>query len=291
MSAPAHEKELQTADGHRFPLMIFTPSKGVSECVILCMPAMGVPARYYRTFAEGLADHGFCTGIMDIRGNGASSLRPKRGTDFGYREILEYDVPAALQELRLAHPDSEILLLGHSLGGQLACLFAGLEPGSIQGILLVASGSVYFRVWPFPHSWGLRVFQAVVRASVALAGYFPGHLLGFGGKQARRLMLDWHTQGTSGRYDVSQDQRDYEAMLKKVDTPILAISLAGDNLAPPGSVEHLLRKMPRARVTRETIELSSEGEPSRSPHFAWPHQAHAILRCIRAWRSQVSDPG
>jgi len=46
--------------------------------VVVCLPAMGVPAVYYEMLGDTLADAGFHAVLADLRGNGASSVRPSR---------------------------------------------------------------------------------------------------------------------------------------------------------------------------------------------------------------------
>ena len=55
---------------------------------------MGVEARYYASFAEALSRQGILVAICELRGHGSSSVRPRHGVDFGYREVVELDIPA-----------------------------------------------------------------------------------------------------------------------------------------------------------------------------------------------------
>lgn len=121
---------LTTADGHRFELLRHVPADPVAT--LLWLPALGVAARHYQGFAEALAARGIAVFVHEWRGNGSSSLRAGHAQDWGYRELLQYDLPAATAAVRTAFPDLPLHLGGHSLGGQLACCHAGLHPDEVQ---------------------------------------------------------------------------------------------------------------------------------------------------------------
>ena len=91
--------------------------------LILGLPAMGVPASFYARFADALgAATGADVEFADLPGQGERPERARDGADFGYREIVEEDLPDWVARRRAEHPGRPILLLGHSLGGQLALL-------------------------------------------------------------------------------------------------------------------------------------------------------------------------
>jgi predicted alpha/beta hydrolase len=69
---------------------------------LLWLPALGVTARHYRGFAEALAAAGVSVAVHEWRGAGSSSLRASRQCDWGYRELLERDIPASLKYAQTA---------------------------------------------------------------------------------------------------------------------------------------------------------------------------------------------
>jgi predicted alpha/beta hydrolase len=84
---------VRAGDGHQFELLVEVPEN--PRAVLLFACAMGVDASYYVPFAEALSAEGILLAMCDLRGHGTSSLRPRRGVDFGYRECVELDIPAA----------------------------------------------------------------------------------------------------------------------------------------------------------------------------------------------------
>ena len=180
MSLQADDREAVAADGHRWTLLGRRPERPRAQ--LLWLPALGVSARNYLPLAEALAARGVATWVHEWRGNGGSSLRPSRDCDWGYRELLSLDLPASLAVLGEGGPRT---IGGHSLGGQLACCFAGQHPQAIDGLCLVASGTPYWRSFPGPRGWLLPAVYRFLPWLARRRGVLPGRRLGFGGTEAR----------------------------------------------------------------------------------------------------------
>ena len=254
--------------------------------VIVLFPAMGVRARFYHPFAQALFAQGFSVAVADLRGQGDSSPRPGRSTDFGYREMIVHDYAAIIGRVRELLPDAPIFMLGHSLGGQLSLLFASQYSQELSGIALVASGSVYYRA--YGPALGLRNLMATQAVGViaTVLGYWPGHRLGFGGLQPRRMMLDWAQQARSGRYRLQGAEIDYEAALAKLELPVFAIHVEDDLMAPIAAVQHLVGKAPNARVTHwRQSRLTASGHAV--DHFSWVRHGEDIAAQVASWARSI----
>src|SRR5690606_36359170 len=119
MSVQAREIAVESADGHRWTLLARIPDGAKRS--LLWLPALGIAARHYVPFAEALAARGVAVFVHEWRGNGSSSLRAARHCDWGYRELLELDIPASHADIEAELPGLARAIGGHSLGGQLAC--------------------------------------------------------------------------------------------------------------------------------------------------------------------------
>jgi predicted alpha/beta hydrolase len=183
------------------------------------------------------------------------------------------------------------------LGGQLAVLFASeattfcspADPRAstpVAGIVMVAAGMPYFACWPARAAATIAVGSQLAALTARLLGYFPGQSLGFGQREARTLMRDWALTARSGRYALRGAHFDYERALAGVELPILSVALERDEMSPPRAVEHLLAKMPRARITRWSY-LPADGNPVS--HNRWPRQPRAIVARIAAWHEGLSS--
>src|SRR5262249_51405398 len=144
---------------------------------------MGVQARFYDPLGRALARHGLSAAVGELRGLGSSSVRASRREDFGYFDLLARDWPALRDTIRARWRHSPLFLLGHSLGGHLHSLWAAWHPDEIDGLILVASGSVDFRGWPAAQRPLILAGTQLASAIASLRGHFPGHRVGFGGRE------------------------------------------------------------------------------------------------------------
>jgi predicted alpha/beta hydrolase len=255
--------ELRLRDGATAASRLFTasgPGPG-----LLVLPAMGVNARAYDRLAEGLASVGVTTLVAEHRGGDGSSVRPRRGVDFGYAELLE-DMELHFAELR-KHVTGPMHLLGHSLGGQLGTV--GLARWFELGgkLIVIASGTVHHRAWGGVRGVGVLIGTQLAHVVARGLGYFPGHRLGFGGLQSRTLIVDWANAARTGEFH-SHTQGPLEHRLDELAPDVLALHVQGDTMAPRFATEALLRKLKHARV--QWADVTPPAQPSKmNAHFRW----------------------
>lgn len=269
---------LSTSDGADFELLCVVPDS--SRRLLYWLPAMGMPARQYLPLAQALAARGVGVVLHEWRGIGSSNRRASRHADWGYRELLQQDLAAGLATLRQRWPQASCSVGGHSLGGQLGLLFAGLHPGEFDSLVLVASGAPYWRT--FRHGWlvGLCMWLAPVLANAC--GYLPGRRLGFGGNEARGVIADWTRSGRSGQYRAKSVDRDLEQALGELRLPVLAMRLHDDWLGPAASLQWLLDKLGPAPRTIEVITSRDlDGRPA--DHFDWMKSPEPLAMRMAHW--------
>lgn len=272
---------LQTTDGVSSELRV-RRSADTSRPLVFILPAMGVAARQYDALAEALAKRNLSSIIVEPRGLGSSSIRASRKVDFGYFEMTEFDVPAALGKSAELFPHQTPVVFGHSLGGQLACLSLAQSPESFHKLILCASCAVDFRGWDFPVNLGLLLFTQLSALIARLCGYFPGHKLGFGGRTGRRVILDWARNSRTGNYVLENSQFDYEQNLPAVQADILAINFEHDKFAPPTATQKLLDKLGPISVTRKMITADQLGAKP-ADHFRFLRHPEKIAELIESW--------
>ena len=272
--------EVIAADGVRNRLSLYPAAQ--ARAVILLMPAMGVRAEFYRPFARNLAQAGWHTVTADLRGIGESSARVKEGARFGYREMLEQDWTTNLEAVRQRFPDMPIYLVGHSLGGQLNALYAGLHPEHIAGLIFVSCGSVYFRGWQFPASLKILTMSQIMRGITEVLGYLPGKKIGFGGTEAKGVIRDWAHLARTGQFRVAGSTLDYEQAMQSFGKPLLALSFSDDDFAPHASTRNLLQKLPAAPATHLQLQPSDLGLAAVG-HYGWVKHNQALVERISAW--------
>lgn len=273
--------EVCADDGHRFQATLYRAADE-SAPLLIFMAAMGTRARYYGNFGAAMAEQGLNFASFDWRGIDSSSLRASRRTNFGYRELLEQDLPAVIATLSQRLPQAPLWIGGHSLGGQLSALYAGIDPDSVRGLVLIACGSVYFRAWQGWRALALLGFtQSTVLVSAAV-GHFPGPRFRFGGIEARGVMSDWAGVARAGRYCIRGSRHDYEAAMALLQKPVFALSFQGDRLAPKESMRRLLDKLPQCRRTHLQWGAADTGGVALD-HFSWAKRSELVAPAVAAW--------
>ena len=107
-------------------------------------------------------------------------------------------------------------------------------------------------------------------------GYWPGHRLGFAGRQPRALMSDWGYEARHGRYRLRGDHTDYEAALGKLAVPTLLVDIAGDQMIPRAAVDHLAARLP-ADIDRVTVDAVPD-------HFLWARRTpEKVITRVESW--------
>ncbi|MFD0365264.1 alpha/beta fold hydrolase [Nocardia sp. GCM10030253] len=277
---------IQMPDGSVVPVRLIPASGAHSHPVtpdaprpvVVMIPGLGVPAGYYELFAAGLAERGFDVAIGELRGQGDSKPRPSSSSAYGYHELASVDFPAIFEVVRDRFPASTPYLLGHSMGGQLAVLYASRIRGRLGGLILVASGSPYYRGFRGLSGPGMLMGTTAISLTANIAGFWPGDrisLAGFG-RQSRVLISDWARLSRTGRFVPVGADIDYEERIGRLKLPILSITMTDDDLAPPSSAEHLLGKMPKADVT-------TWHQPEPLGHNGWIRQYRSTVDQIEKW--------
>lgn len=232
---------------------------------LVTVPAMGVPAAPYQRFARHLRERGVSVVTGDYRGQGESRVPLTRASRWGYAEHAE-DVRDLVDHVR-EERGGDVVLVCHSLGGQMAAALEAAHPGAYDGMVLAASSTPYWRGYPGRGKATPLAASAAFAAMGRVQGVFEGRRLGFG-RQSRTLMAQWRGFAWTGRLP-GGDPAPREL-------PVLAVSFAGDTLAPPASVDDLVRRFPAARVTRRHLD-----EPQG--HAGWLRDPEPLADEIVSW--------
>lgn len=263
-------------DGHRWELLTVIPQQPRAR--LLWLPALGVAARHYLPFAKTLAASGIAVFVHDWRGNGSSNLRPSRGVDWGYRELLNLDLPATEATIASRCTSVARIVGGHSLGGQLACCRLAVSPQSAHHLWLVASGAPYWRAFPPRTRWWLPLVYRFLPWLAEKRGFLPGHSIGFGGRESRSLIRDWALTGLSGRYAAQGIDADLEAGMAALELDVHAVTMAEDWLAPSAALAFLLSKLHRASKRIQVLDAERLG--TDADHFAWMKRPDAVVEVL-----------
>ncbi len=274
---------IETEDGHRFEL-IHVPAEQPRQTVFM-LAGMGLSARQYIDFGRALAEHGIEVFIHEWRGIGSSNVRAARVCDWGYRELLELDLATALETVCEQSDRERVIIAGHSLGSQFACMLAAMKPERCDALTLIAGGSPYWRLF----DWKMKLVMIAVMAGFPLIagirGHYPGKSLGFAGREARGVIADWTRSARTGDYRPVGVDTDLEAAMRKLAVPAIGINMAEDWFVPDESLHWLTSKLARCRVEHRTVEA---GEHFPSDHYAWMKQPDETVDELIGWMERVS---
>lgn len=275
-TAPYAQRWLERGDA-RIGLQWYDPPPDPAAPIVLCWPAMGVPAGFYRPFAVALRDAGLAVVVADLRGTGASQPRPSRACRYGYDELAA-DVSAVIAHLEPDRGGRPIVLLGHSLGGQ-ACLLhlARTAEPAVAGLALVAVGLPYWRVYR-RRKLAVLAFTQAIHATSTLLRVWPGW--GFGGRQSRGVIRDWAYTARTGEFPPIAGL-DMETAVARVRTPVLAVSLERDQYTPAPTVDHLVGKLAAAPVRREHYDGTAD-------HFQWARSPEPVAGRVAKFVAEVT---
>jgi non-heme chloroperoxidase len=111
----------------------YYPSK--SENVIILLHGSGWHSKYFLPLAEYLGDQNLGhVYTPDLRGHG---IAPAKRGDIDYIKQYEDDLVDLIKLIKTKHPNSKLILGGHSSGGGLAVRFAGSKYGEQVDALLL----------------------------------------------------------------------------------------------------------------------------------------------------------
>jgi predicted alpha/beta hydrolase len=251
--------------------------------------ATAVPRRAYGALAETLARAGLSVLTFDYRGVAGSAPRRLRGDRSTMADWGQLDLDGALGWMRDRAPDLPLLLLGHSVGGQLLGFAEQAE--TLRGALLVGSQSGYWRNWPGAARLRMWVHWHLVLPAVSTAlGYASMSALGMGEDLPAGVARQWARWGRRPDFLLSDCTPAERERYRRLGFPIRAYHLADDTFAPRAAVEALLDFYRGARtelVSRAPAEL----DVPAIGHFGWlkPTFRETLWREMAAWLLSRAD--
>jgi predicted alpha/beta hydrolase len=270
-------------DGTSNVCTVFTSQKQDAPVVVI-FPALGVRAQFYQHYAKTLSTLHIHAATIDHRGHGNSSVRPSRQCNFGYREQIEIEYVHIVHHIKTLFPQSKIVVMGHSIGGQMGSMFASRYPRLVDGLILNASCSVYYKGWGPIKGRGVLWFAMFSKWIAHRLGYYPGHKIGFGHIEARGIIDDWHHTAISGRFAAHGSDYDYEQAMRQSTVPILALTYEGDASAPPLALQFLTTKFQSAALS---VHHLRHPQGKRYNHYSWAREPDISLKIILDWLSKL----
>ena len=279
-----HDIVFETRDGHSLPATLFEsrPELKAGRPVVLISSATAVSRRFYRHFAQYLADDAaLAVMTYDYRGmNGKLPRKASHAMRMSDWAIL--DMPAAVAELQRRYPDSPVVGVGHSFGGQAIGLSGAAD--RFLRYMTVAAGSGWLG-HTREHRKLSRNMNWVGLPAAALFGQTP-RFLGLGEPLPFGVYRQWRKWCQSPEYFMADDSIPERARLEKVTIPMLAVGFEDDPWATRQSVEAMVAWYRNADIRIRWFE--DRELPSEIGHFGffraafretlWPQLADWLIR-------------
>lgn len=279
---PTTTAHVPLPDGSSTPVQIWASDNKDSQLVML-WPGFGMGGYYYRPIAAALNKAGFHVAIGELRGQGQSSAKASRKSQWGYHDLASVDFPLQIAAAKKAldlEEDHPMRFLSHSMGGQISCLFAARpEAGkyNLRAIFGVGAGSPFRPT--FSPKMGKRLgLGAVLLGGIGghVVGFWPGKVLGKDlvgyGRQSGTHMREWRRFHKHNSLDdlTAQDINYVEAM-KKVSIPITFSRCPDDEDCPQASIDGLASFVPAAQI--KMIEI-----PEALGHNRWAREPESTVK-------------
>lgn len=267
---------LACADGQRLQGHFFAGRGDAAAAPVLISPATGVRQQFYWRFADWLASQGHPTLVFDYRGIGLSlegRLADSRArlVDWG-----KLDQVAALQWLLARSGAAQVVLVGHSAGGQMI----GLLPihDRIERVVGVAASTGWFGGMRFAFALRARLgLRLLVPLGTLFKGYAPTSWLGLGENLPAQVARQWGQWCAAGGYATNAVRAgladDFHAQVR---TPIVVLHAEDDDIATPTTVRDLLRTLPASPHAALQVKPRDHGLRGIG-HLDWFRQSHQAL--------------
>lgn len=225
---------ITTEDGHNLYATVHASRD--ARTWLLINSAMGVRRRFYRHLAAHLVQHGIGVITYDYRGMGDSVVSRQQLSRIRLEDWGRRDFPAVLGWLRSTQAPARVVVLGHSVGGQL--LGMAPEIREVDALVGVATQSGHWRHWDGVGR--ARVFAfwyAVVPLLSAVRRRFPASWLGLGQDIPAGVARQWAAWGRDPAYLRSRTIGPELQYYDQVRCPVRTYLAEGDELAPERAVQ------------------------------------------------------
>ena len=257
LTAITSDINIPATDDFQLAATVYKPAEtqSLNKTVIL-NSATGVKRTFYAHFARFLAEEGFAVVTFDYRGIGDS--RPVTLNKFQafMHDWGEKDIAGVIDWVGENFPGSDILAVGHSVGGQV--MGVAHNNDRISAMLLVASQSGYWRLWPWHQKLFILIFWYLFIPGLTIPlSYFPAKVFGLGEDLPLGVALEWASWGRDPKYIIGENNRVSKQNFQRFTAPILSYSVASDFFAPKKAADELMTYYVNAQTTRRHLTPAS----------------------------------
>lgn len=244
--------------------------------IVLIAPAMAIGSGYYRPLIAEFERRGWAARALGRRGFERGGPRASRAVDWAYADEID-DIAQAVDAARLEDPERPVVVLGHSLGGQLLVGHHQLHT-PVDAMVTVGAALPHHRNFPRGGLPLLLMGGLIVPVTTTLFGHLPKPA--FGAPGARTLMREWGRMAVTGRTPYPLNHR--------ISTPSLIVSLEGDNLAPLRAVDAFGRDLfEPSSITRWHYRDDEVPDGASNDHITWVRSPEVVVDRTLSWWTRI----
>lgn len=265
------ERQSPGAGGLRLFWRVWAPDAEVGEARGRLLVAHGYAEHggRYRSLAERLTAAGLQVVVPDHRGHGRSGGRP-----VSVRSFDDYvaDLHRVAEEAQRDQGETPTVLLGHSMGGLIALLYAIRHQPELRGLVLSAPAVIPPRLSPAARAMGSVLSR--VAPDLGLTGLPLDRISRDPAVLAAYRADPWvHRQRIRARLaaELLRAMAEASAGLPRLVLPVLAMQGGADEIVPPSAAAFVHARVGSAdRTLREYPGLFHEvlNEPEREQVIA-----------------------
>ncbi len=254
---------IQATDGHPLVATLYRSIQPNGRAIVI-NSAMGVPRTFYNAYADFLSGQGFHVLTYDYRGIGGSlSTEP----DIQLSDWGVYDQVGAIDYLATQFPDDKLLMVGHSVGGQLLGLASNHT--RVVGMLGIAAQTGYWGAWQGNQRvFMLLLWTVIIPAATFIFGRLPHTILGGKEDIPKGVATEWARAGRMKRYLYALYAGEDFHFYDDITIPIRAYSFSDDTSAPSEAVERLVDLYPNVEFEFKHT-TPSDNRAEKIGHFGF----------------------
>jgi predicted alpha/beta hydrolase len=290
---PPRELAVGTADGCTLEASLYEPEpESANGAALLINSAAATPRRYYAAFAGDMARRGFAVATYDYRDAFITDPEALRRSTSSMSVWGLHDQTAMIRQLRSMYPERALVVLGHSMGGQLL----GLSPAAaeVSAALLIGTAQGYWL--------GYRsIRQRLVRArniffawplALRLQGYLPAAVTLGAGPRGPAYAREFLRFCRSPHFFCDERGAPFRPHNAELRCPLKYIVLADDEVVEPGAQLDVREYFPNAEIELQRLTPQQYGV-ARLGHlglFRRSMQQTAAWADIAAWFERKFSP-